>query len=316
MPPRLSLLSFIGASKGPSRCSHSSFLPRSFSSSPISQAAKKKRKPFDPYAAAQSRARKAANLARQQELFQQRASTLGDPVKGAETAFVRSFDAVKPTPQEVEQTAEKTGEVPNADRQLYLNHYLTPDVLKAAFSRSRRLSAPTLIDARDGDVEAAELNRDMEAHFNKVDAIAVEAMSRILSLQAGSSKDRLRANMQRCIDKFGRHNTDQTLPPRPKGRPPPNAEDQPKKLPRAGPDTGSSEVQIGILTAKIRALSKFLETRGRNDKVNKRNLRILVHRRQKLLKYLRRKERGGPRWQHCIETLGLTEGTWNGEISL
>lgn len=83
-----------------------------------------------------------------------------------------------------------------------------------------------------------------------------------------------------------------------------------------GPDTGSSEVQIAILTAKIKTVADFLATRGKGDKHNKRNLRLLVHRRQKLLQYLRRKERGGPRWQHCIETLGLTEGTWRGEISL
>jgi ribosomal protein S15 len=89
-----------------------------------------------------------------------------------------------------------------------------------------------------------------------------------------------------------------------------------KPIERAGPDTGSSEVQIAILTAKIRSLANFLETRGKKDKVNKRNLRLLVHRRQKLLQYLRRKERGGPRYQRCVEMLGLTEGTWKGEISL
>jgi ribosomal protein S15P/S13E len=59
-----------------------------------------------------------------------------------------------------------------------------------------------------------------------------------------------------------------------------------------------------------------LETRGgKKDKVNKRNLRVLVHKRQKLLRYLRTKERGGERFQHLVETLGLTEGTWKGEIS-
>jgi hypothetical protein len=35
-----------------------------------------------------------------------------------------------------------------------------------------------------------------------------------------------------------------------------------------------------------------------------------------LLKYLRTKERGGDRWQHVVNTLGLSEGTWQGEISL
>jgi ribosomal protein S15 len=85
---------------------------------------------------------------------------------------------------------------------------------------------------------------------------------------------------------------------------------------RKGPDTGSSEVQIAILTAKIRHLANHLERVGNSDKINKRNLRLLVHRRQKLLQYLRKKERAGPRWQRCIDMLGLTEGTWRGEITL
>lgn len=129
----------------------------------------------------------------------------------------------------------------------------------------------------------------------------------------------MRANTQRCIETFGRHNTDEILG----GRTPTNVPRGPDAMPaavptpRAGPDTGSSEVQVAILTAKIRALKGELDkTRGNKDRVNKRNLRVMVHKRQKLLKYLRRKEHGGPRWQNLIETLGLTEGTWKGEISL
>ena len=142
---------------------------------------------------------------------------------------------------------------------------------------------------------------------------AAEALRRISNLSLGSSKDRLRVNKQRCVEVYGRHNTDKALPPKPSGI----IEGRtPEAVPRVGADTGSSEVQIAILTAKIRSLADFLGTRGRMDKINKRNLRLLVHRRAKLLQYLRRKERGGPRWQNLIETLGLTEGTWKGEISL
>jgi ribosomal protein S15 len=86
---------------------------------------------------------------------------------------------------------------------------------------------------------------------------------------------------------------------------------------RAGPDTGSSEVQIAILTAKIRTLTKALDiNRGYKDKHNKRNLRLLVHRRQKLLAYMERKERGSERWTRMIEKLGLTPATWRGQIDL
>lgn len=82
---------------------------------------------------------------------------------------------------------------------------------------------------------------------------------------------------------------------------------------RVGPDTGSAEVQVAILTTKINVLADNL---GKKDKHNKRNLRLLVHKRQKLLKYLRRKERGGPRWQHLMDKLGLGDAMWKGEISL
>lgn len=143
---------------------------------------------------------------------------------------------------------------------------------------------------------------------------AREALARIVAIENSSSRDRTAANKQRCIETFGRHNTDTYLKPRPSVK----SEDHVsvEKTPRAGPDTGSSEVQISILTAKIRALANFLDTRGKKDVANKRNLRLLVHKRQKLLRYMRTKERGGERWQHLIKTLGLTEGTWKGEITL
>jgi ribosomal protein S15 len=143
---------------------------------------------------------------------------------------------------------------------------------------------------------------------------AEEALRRISNLDLGSSKDLLRINTQRIISDFGRHRTDSKLPPRlASATSDPNAQ---AKTPRVGPDTGSSEVQIALLTAKIRTLSQFLETRGTMDKMNKRNLRLLVHRRQKLMAYLRRKERGGPRWKNLVDTLGLTEGMWKGQIVL
>lgn len=89
-----------------------------------------------------------------------------------------------------------------------------------------------------------------------------------------------------------------------------------EETPRAGPDTGSSEVQIGILTAKIRVLAGEWEGAGRGDKVNKRNLRLLLHRRQKLLRYMQKRERGSGRWENMLEVLGLTEATWKGQIAV
>jgi small subunit ribosomal protein S15 len=54
-------------------------------------------------------------------------------------------------------------------------------------------------------------------------------------------------------------------------------------------DTGSSAVQIGTLTVKIKYLTDHMR-RNRKDKHCLRSLLRLVHRRQKVMKYLRRKD--------------------------
>lgn len=142
---------------------------------------------------------------------------------------------------------------------------------------------------------------------------AVEAIKRITAMSNSNGKARHHANVRRIVEEFGRHNTDKVLIPKPKSIYP-----EKTLMPeRSGPDTGSSEVQIAILTAKIRALAQALEiNRGYKDKHNNRNLRLLLHRRQKLLKYMERKERGSERWTHMLEKLGLTPATWKGQIEL
>ncbi|KAF1349956.1 hypothetical protein BDV97DRAFT_295401, partial [Delphinella strobiligena] len=274
----------------------------------------------------QARARKAANISRQQVLKQTRSEALGDPVRGVTTPFVQSFDTAippPPTPQSTRHThtigrdqeassLNQSAPGPNAQEENHLNFYLNKEEIKEATLTSELLINPV---PRLGQV-LGELSPEEQAKRDEKHATATEALNRIASLANGSSKDRLRVNIQRCISTFGRHNTNQHLAPKPALAESTQPKNQLEKQPRIGTDTGSSEVQIAILTAKIRTLADFLDTRGHTDKVNKRNLRVLVHKRQKLLSYLRRKERGGPRWQNLIETLGLTEGTWKGEISL
>lgn len=142
---------------------------------------------------------------------------------------------------------------------------------------------------------------------------AVEALRRITTLENASSRDRRHANIRRIVEEFGRHVTDKTV--RQKGL----AWDQTERFEkvRGGPDTGSSEVQIAILTAKIRVLAKMLAgPKGNKDKHNKKNLRVLCHRRQKLLRYMERKERGSGRWDHMIQMLGLSPATWKEQIEI
>lgn len=296
---------------------------RPFSSSASQQAKAKgghQRKYRDPYIIAQARARKAANLSKQEALRVSRTRALGDPVRGVETDFLRSFDNPKHT---------------QASGTPYLNNFLTQDEIDTQLDSSKTLLKPRPQTIRDWpssyDNETpemheriADVNRRTEEKWSAAHETVEEAMKRIINIDNGNSKDRFRINVDRCINTFGRHETDKVLPQRllplqlgPKGIPRTDLEAQPLPLKeRKGPDTGSSEVQIAILTAKIRNLANHLDQMGNKDKMNKRNLRLLVHRRQKLLQYLRRKEKAGPRWQKCIDMLGLTEGTWRGEITL
>lgn len=168
------------------------------------------------------------------------------------------------------------------------------------------------VQARVPDVRAQlqeEQAQSSPEHDN-----AVKAMSLITDLGNASQKDRTRVNIMRCIAEFGRHNTDNSLPARATSSQQVRGEEvTPQALKRAGPDTGSSEVQAAILTAKINVLAANL---GLQDKINKRNLRLLVHKRQKHLNYLRKQDRGGPRWRNLVEKLGINDGMWKGEISL
>ncbi len=76
----------------------------------------------------------------------------------------------------------------------------------------------------------------------------------------------------------------------------------PKELQRHERDTGSSEVQIALLTARIHALTEHLK-RNRKDHASRRGLILMVSKRRRLLEYLRRTDH--PRYLKVIEHLGL-----------
>ncbi|HHN73331.1 MAG TPA: 30S ribosomal protein S15 [Thermopetrobacter sp.] len=67
-------------------------------------------------------------------------------------------------------------------------------------------------------------------------------------------------------------------------------------------DTGSPEVQVAILTERIRNLTEHFKVH-RKDNHSRRGLLKLVSQRRKLLDYLKRKD--AARYQTLIERLGL-----------
>jgi small subunit ribosomal protein S15 len=70
---------------------------------------------------------------------------------------------------------------------------------------------------------------------------------------------------------------------------------------RAG-DTGSAEVQVAVLSERIRNLTTHLENH-KKDHHSRRGLLVMVGQRRRLLDYLKRRD--PKRYEDLIERLGL-----------
>lgn len=75
-----------------------------------------------------------------------------------------------------------------------------------------------------------------------------------------------------------------------------------KDYQRAAADTGSPEVQVALLTARINDLTGHFKTHTK-DHHSRRGLLKLVSRRRRLLDYL--KDRNADSYRQLIERLGL-----------
>ena len=67
-------------------------------------------------------------------------------------------------------------------------------------------------------------------------------------------------------------------------------------------DTGSADVQVALLTARITYLTEHFKTH-KQDHASRRGLLKLVGQRRKLLKHVRNKDEG--RYKALIKSLGL-----------
>ena len=75
-----------------------------------------------------------------------------------------------------------------------------------------------------------------------------------------------------------------------------------KKFARAEGDTGSPEVQVALLTTRIRSLTEHFKVHGK-DHHSRQGLLKMIGRRRKLLSYV--KSRNPERYQALILELGL-----------
>jgi small subunit ribosomal protein S15 len=73
---------------------------------------------------------------------------------------------------------------------------------------------------------------------------------------------------------------------------------------RADQDTGSPEVQVSLITGRIKYLTDHFKSH-KKDFHSRRGLQSLVNKRRKLLKYLKRND--STRYQTLIQSLGLRD---------
>ena len=73
---------------------------------------------------------------------------------------------------------------------------------------------------------------------------------------------------------------------------------------RAEGDTGTPEVQVSLMTGRIKYLTEHFKEH-KKDFHSRRGLQALVNKRRKLLKYLKRKD--GIRYTALIQSLGLRD---------
>jgi small subunit ribosomal protein S15 len=76
-------------------------------------------------------------------------------------------------------------------------------------------------------------------------------------------------------------------------------------------DTGRTEVQVAIMTMQIRNLWSHL-TQHKRDLSNRVSLRKLIHQRAKMLKYLKRSNRG--RYEALLPRIGVEREAVEGEL--
>ncbi|KAK2070983.1 hypothetical protein P8C59_005440 [Phyllachora maydis] len=246
----------------------------------LSQREKAKRMKNDPYGWQQQQQRKAANVERQKRIQEIEGKEWGSPVHGVTTPFVESFDSAGQAPMStppIDEDGNLLEEPHELPTSPHLRNYFLKDTeVEEALAESHALTKPFI--ALDRERADSDIEAADLAKHEERHRKAVIALQRIADLNNGSAKDRKHANIRRCVE---------------------------------------TEVQIAILTSKIRALAQKLEgPKGNRDKNNKRSLRLLCHRRQALLRYAERKERGSGRWLHMIETLGLSPATWKKQITL
>lgn len=128
-----------------------------------------------------------------------------------------------------------------------------------------------------------QIEQDFEV-IKRQEGQSRSALERILDLRNASGKGIDVDNKRRIVERFG-----------------------------AGKDTGSVETQVALLTYRLHLLHDHLSNPSfRKDNVTRRSMTLLVHKRAKLLKYL--KDESQQRYTELLARVGVNPRAVEGEI--
>lgn len=159
---------------------------------------------------------------------------------------------------------------------------------EAGGSGSRASSTRSQQMDNEDEMESLPLAEQVQREFELLQSQeqqSASVLARVLDLRNASAKGIDVENKRRIVERFGN-----------------------------GVDTGSVETQVAILTYRLHLLYDHLAQPGfRKDEVTRRSMGLLVHKRAKLLKYLRR-EGGEERYATLLKRVGVNRRAVEGEI--
>ncbi|KAF9585547.1 hypothetical protein BGW38_001885 [Lunasporangiospora selenospora] len=153
-------------------------------------------------------------------------------------------------------------------------HFLTKDEVELIFDSVPQVQVQEMI------LRSSLVNEKTQLPVEKQKA---EIVRRITALENASAKQIMLENVRRARESFQRMEG----------------------------DTGSPEVQAAVMTARIHNLYDHVRN-NKKDKHNYRRLRMLIHQRQTVLKYLKKTDPS--RYHVCLDRLGLEPRAIEDEI--
>ncbi|KAI0094988.1 hypothetical protein BDY19DRAFT_988772 [Irpex rosettiformis] len=140
-------------------------------------------------------------------------------------------------------------------------------------------------NAKKGKPVSAEELQAIEEKYAPLEHYKAGMLARVVDLQNANAKGIAYENRRRCVEAFSEEGN-------------PN-------------DTGRPEVQAAILTMRIRNVWQHIN-QFKHDVASRRGLRTLIHKRAKVLRYLKRKDRD--RYDAVLDRLGLEPKSVEGEL--